>query len=155
MLKDWSQSEFVALFQYFIRAFQCKFLVYSLQESEGDEEGEGEDEIDDEVEDDAENESGAAAGTDEAPAKPEAALPPVVREPERQLSKKEIKKKELADLEAVLAQFKMDQTEEKEENGAFLTIMADDHVIPIHSSLSFFEVKRHPGVDNTFRLSFT
>lgn len=107
-----------------------------LQESEGDEEGEGEDEIDDEVEDDAENESGAAAGTDEAPAKPEAALPPVFREPERQLSKKEIKKKELADLEAVLAQFKIDQTEEKEENGATLTIMAHDHVMLIHTSLT-------------------
>jgi hypothetical protein len=52
-------------------------------------------------------------------------LPPVFREPERQLSKKEIKKKELADLEAVLAEFGLDQTEEKEEkeeNGESLSL---------------------------------
>ena len=90
------------------------FFCLGLQETEGDEEGEGEDEVDDEVED-GENESGAAAETEKAPSKPDVLLPPVFREPERQLSKKEIKKKELADLEAVLAQFAVDQTEEKEE----------------------------------------
>jgi len=49
-------------------------------------------------------------------------LPPASREPERQLSKKEIKKKELADLEAVLAEFKKIETEETEENGGFLIV---------------------------------
>lgn len=92
-------------------------LSVQLQETEGEGEDEGEDEIDDEVEEEGENESGAAAAGTETPSKPDVVLPPVFREPERQLSKKEIKKKELAALEAVIAEFRVDQTEEKEENG--------------------------------------
>jgi hypothetical protein len=51
---------------------------------------------------------------DNAPAKSETSLPVVFREPERQLSKKELKKKELAELDAVLAELGLVQ---KEENG--------------------------------------
>lgn len=94
-----------------------KLWVY-FQESDGDEEGEGEEEIDDEVEEEGENESKADAGADDVPTKMDF-VPTVAREPERQLSKKELKKKELADLEAVLAELGLDKKEEKEENGDF------------------------------------
>lgn len=112
------------------------YLLFELQETEGDEDGEGEDEVDDEVEEEAENESGAAQRTDEIPSKPDVVVPPVSREPERQLSKKEIKKKELADLEAVLAEFGLEPTEEKDENGAFLCFLSFNR--EVHSGeLSF------------------
>jgi BMFP domain-containing protein YqiC len=63
---------------------------------------------------DAEVETDAAHDVDNAPAKSETLLPVVFREPERQLSKKELKKKELAELDAVLAELGLVQ---KEENG--------------------------------------
>ncbi len=59
-------------------------------------------------------ETDAAHDVDNAPAKSETSLPVVFREPERQLSKKELKKKELAELDAVLAELGLVQ---KEENG--------------------------------------
>ena len=89
---------------------------FHLQESDVDEEGE--EEVDDEVEDEGENESKADAGADDVPTKMDF-VPTVAREPERQLSKKELKKKELADLEAVLAELGLDKKEEKEENGEY------------------------------------
>ena len=94
-----------------------KLWLY-FQESDGDEEGEGEEEIDDEVEEEGENESKTAAGADDVATKLDS-FPTVAREPERQLSKKELKKKELADLEAVLAELGLDKKEEKEENGEY------------------------------------
>jgi hypothetical protein len=63
---------------------------------------------------DAEKETDAAHDVDNAPAKSETSLPVVFREPERQLSKKELKKKELAELDVVLAELGLVQ---KEENG--------------------------------------
>jgi hypothetical protein len=45
-------------------------------------------------------------------------LPVVFREPERQLSKKELKKKELAELDAVLAELGLVQKEENEYAGS-------------------------------------
>jgi len=83
------------------------------QETEGEEEGEGEEEAEDDVED-AEVETDAAHDVDNAPDKSETSLPVVFREPEWQLSKKELKKKELAVLDAVLAELGLVQ---KEENG--------------------------------------
>jgi hypothetical protein len=62
---------------------------------------------------DAEVETDAAHDVDNAPAKSETSLPVVSIEPERQLSKKELKK-ELAELDAVLAELGLVQ---KEENG--------------------------------------
>jgi hypothetical protein len=90
------------------------------QETEGDEEGEGEEEEEEEAEDDvdeAEAETDASINMNNAPAKSETSLPVVFREPERQLSKKELKKKELAELDAVLAELGLGQ---KEENGNFV-----------------------------------
>lgn len=83
-----------------------------FQESEGDDEGE--EEVEDEGEDEQqENEASLAATAD--PGKPglsPLSVPP--REPERQLSKKELKKKELAELDAVLLELGLTP---KEENG--------------------------------------
>jgi hypothetical protein len=56
----------------------------------------------------------AAHDLDNAPDKSETSLPVVFREPEWQLSKKDLKKKELAVLDAVLAELGPVQ---KEENG--------------------------------------
>ncbi|KAJ7550320.1 hypothetical protein O6H91_07G094800 [Diphasiastrum complanatum] len=72
------------------------------------EETEGEDDAEDEGEDDAEEETEleAADTVSIELISPFSTAPstPVVREPERQLSKKELKKKELAELDAVLAE---------------------------------------------------
>jgi hypothetical protein len=54
-------------------------------------------------------------------------LPVVFREPERQLSKKELKKKELAELDAVLAELGLVQ---KEENGNFVFSLLLKHLSP-------------------------
>lgn len=82
------------------------------QESEGDEEGE--EEVEDEPEEEPENESPLSGPQDGVAIKTPSLSAPVVREPERQLSKKELKKKELAELDAVLAELGIGG---KEENG--------------------------------------
>jgi hypothetical protein len=101
------------------------------QETEGDEEGEGEEEEEEEeAEDDvdeAEAETDASTNMNNAPAKSETSLPVVFREPERQLSKKELKKKELAELDAVLAELGLVQ---KEENGNFVFSLLLKHLSP-------------------------
>jgi hypothetical protein len=68
---------------------------YILQEIESEDE-DHDDEAEDGAEDEAENEVEAAEPAKKAPAAP--------KETERQLSKKELKKKELAELDAVLAE---------------------------------------------------
>jgi hypothetical protein len=102
------------------------------QETEGDEEGEGEEEEEEEEEaeddvDEAEAETDASTNMNNAPAKSETSLPVVFREPERQLSKKELKKKELAELDAVLAELGLVQ---KEENGNFVFSLLLKHLSP-------------------------
>ncbi|MBA0817069.1 hypothetical protein Gohar_001660, partial [Gossypium harknessii] len=63
-------------------------------------------------------------------------VPPPPKEPERQLSKKERKKKELAELEALLADFGVTQ---KESNG-----QDESHVFPIFSGkLGLFVIYSH------------
>ncbi|KAJ7569013.1 hypothetical protein O6H91_01G057400 [Diphasiastrum complanatum] len=72
------------------------------EESEGDEDAE--DEGEDDLEEDAEVEAADTVSVEQLSLIPTAPSTPVVREPERQLSKRELKKKELAELDAVLAE---------------------------------------------------
>ncbi|CAM6025002.1 unnamed protein product [Sphagnum balticum] len=83
-----------------------------LNQEEGSEDDEGEEEeqgFEDDLDNDKESEengelSGTSAGNMEMPA--------LEKKPDRQLSKKELKKKGLAELEAVLAEFGLSQTDE-------------------------------------------
>ncbi|KAK9098883.1 hypothetical protein Syun_025928 [Stephania yunnanensis] len=82
-----------------------------MSESEED----GLDEGDDEVEDEHEHETEAPVQTEPTIQKPaEASL--VQKDTERQLSKKELKKKELAELDAVLAELGISQSENNGQN---------------------------------------
>ncbi|KAK9100877.1 hypothetical protein Scep_024307 [Stephania cephalantha] len=82
-----------------------------MSESEED----GLDEGDDEVEDEHEHETDAPVQTEPTIQKPaEASL--VQKDTERQLSKKELKKKELAELDAVLAELGISQSENNGQN---------------------------------------
>lgn len=81
-----------------------------FQDSEGDDEGE--EEVEDEGEEE-QQESDSHALTNDV-GKSNLPILSVPREPERQLSKKELKKKELAELDAVLLELGLTP---KEENG--------------------------------------
>ena len=85
-----------------------------LQESESEEDGldEGDEDIDVEEEQDIESE--VPVPTEHAIKKPSPATV-VPKEAERQLSKKELKKKELAELEAVLAEFGLQNNNGQDE----------------------------------------
>ncbi|KAK9130865.1 hypothetical protein Sjap_011352 [Stephania japonica] len=88
-----------------------KQLQPTMSESEED----GLDEGDDEVEDEHEHEIEAPVQTESTIKKPaEASL--VQKDTERQLSKKELKKKELAELDAVLAELGISQSENNGQN---------------------------------------
>lgn len=88
----------------------CSFLFYTvnipdashtLQEIESEDDG-LDDEVDDDAEDEHEHENEAE---DAVPAEPTVKnVPAPPKDTERQLSKKELKKKELAELDAVLAE---------------------------------------------------
>jgi hypothetical protein len=73
--------------------------LLSQQESEGEDHGDEQNAVDSEVQ--------ASASVLDMNVTPIA--PAVVKEPDRQLSKKELKKKELAELEAVLAELGLNQ----------------------------------------------
>lgn len=77
------------------------------QESDGDEEIEDADEENEEEEPETE-------ATEVAVDVKVALVLPIAREPDRQLSKKELKKKELAELDAVLAELGLNQKDEKD-----------------------------------------
>ncbi|KAL9680306.1 hypothetical protein QQ045_018184 [Rhodiola kirilowii] len=90
----------------------------TIQESDSDDDLL--DEGDDEIEDDHEHEV-------EDPVPPEPILNKPIetvrqKEPERQLSKKEKKKKELAELEALLADFGVAPKENGQSNGIFISV---------------------------------
>ncbi|KAJ4837596.1 hypothetical protein Tsubulata_009702, partial [Turnera subulata] len=100
----------------------------AVEESESEEEGL--DEIDDDVEEEHENEHEPEAATEVKPVvqKPvEAPLPH--KEADRQLSKKELKKKELEELDAVLAElgYAKPETTGQEDSGATATKKADEN----------------------------
>ncbi|MFQ6651074.1 hypothetical protein Gotur_023334 [Gossypium turneri] len=100
------------------------YLILNLQESESEEDIlEG---GDDDIEEDHDHEPESQVHREPVPEKaPE--VPPPPKEPERQLSKKERKKKELAELEALLADFGVTQKEsngQDESHGSFNLLFA-------------------------------
>ncbi|KAJ7553185.1 hypothetical protein O6H91_06G087300 [Diphasiastrum complanatum] len=110
--------------------------LHKEQLSDG-EETEADEELEEEVEDDADEEievkASNAISIDSAGQSQTTPSTPAVREPDRQLSKKEIKKKELAELDAVLAELGLYNTNDEVLAGAGLTaeekvdVKADDN----------------------------
>lgn len=89
-------------------------LLWSLILQESESEDEFIDEVDDDVEEGNDHESEVQEQTESMVEKPvEVSLAP--KETERQLSKKERKKKELAELEAILADFGVKPNEKAED----------------------------------------
>lgn len=86
-----------------------------MQESESEE-----DEIDDENDDEDDHEAELPSEKELVAEKPAEVLPP--KDTDRQLSKKELKKKELAELEAVLAELGLGDTNNQEETRGKLVI---------------------------------
>ncbi|XP_073039130.1 uncharacterized protein [Primulina eburnea] len=100
-----------------------------LEESESEDEllVEGDDDLEDEPENEVEPENEAEVLAQPEPtAKKPVELSPAPKEAERQLSKKEMKKKELAELDALLADFGINQKEKAEDELADPTMEKKD-----------------------------
>lgn len=114
---------------------------FKLQESES--EDEILDEVDDDVEEELDHESEVQEQTEPIVTKPVEASP-APKETERQISKKERRKKELAELEAILADFGVntkDKAEDEPSGNCLSTVLYEtNHLILISGEHPFCKI---------------